>query len=286
MTGRPSGMSTATHSPDTAVAAATMAMVAPKSIASADVLMRVALVDQAPAQPTAITAAPGGIRFNDRVLSLGQTGSGKSTLLNYLFSTGYRCQRLLVDTKWEWTIEGVEPTTRVEALDWEQPIIHYRDERGDLDDFDRLFKACLQRVVHSGRQYGLVVCVHELADLCAHRPNSTPRYVNAYITKAMKKGGGLLAGSQRPVNMPKTARSESQHTFAFAPGFDADDRPVVAKNMRITDAQLEDLLTQAAALSPTGEHSYLWFEERAKRIHIRPPLPAALLRRSVVRSIE
>jgi hypothetical protein len=216
-------------------------------------------------------------------------GSGKSVLINYIACTGYRCQRLLVDTKDEFRVPDVEPVSDPDAIDWQQPFIHYVDSSGDKREYDKLFRACMtrrQEAFDGPRTYGLVVVVHELADLCGDSPGATPQWVNAYIRKGRAHGLGLLAGSQRPVNLPKIARTESQHVFAFAPGFDPDDRPVVARCMGINEAELAQLLRQAWALSPNGQHSYLWYDRRARTIAIRPPLPEHLRARVSIRSLE
>jgi hypothetical protein len=217
----------------------------------------------------------GGIVHHDRVFIAGRTGSGKSELINVLFS-GFACQRLLVDTKDEFDIPGVERVRDVAAIDWSEPIIHYVDSSSQAGEFDELFEACLRR-------RHLVVAVHELADLCEHSPGRTPRAVNAYITKGRAHGLGLLGGSQRPVNIPRTARTEVQHVFAFVPPMDPDDRPVIARMMELEEPALLSLLAQARAKSPTGEHSFLWYEQRARELKITPPLPDDVRRRSIVR---
>lgn len=244
-----------------------------------------------PAVPAVPTAAPSGagIRFNDRVYVAGYTGSGKSVLINYLATVGYRCQKFLLDTKDEFTVPGVEPARRVHEIDWSLPLIHYIDDRGDLKEYDKLFQTFMQR--RTGRRagprtYGLVVIVHELADLCGDTPGATPPWVSAYVRKGRAHGLGLLGGSQRPVNIPKASRTEAQHVFAFAPGFDPDDRVVIAKLMRLSETQLDELLQQATSLSPSGEHSYLWYDKRANHIAVRPPLPDALRRQSVIHGLE
>jgi hypothetical protein len=56
--------------------------------------------------------------------------------------------------------------------------------------------------------------------------------------------------------------------------------------MGINERHLEELLEQAASLSPTGEHAYLWFDKRAKRIAIRPPLPDNLRSQAMVKGLS
>lgn len=231
----------------------------------------------APSEP-----APLGIRWNDRVLVLGSTGSGKSVLINHL-AAGYRCQVLLLDTKDEFTIPGVERVHDVSAIDWNQRIIHLVDETGDLKMTERLFRVAGRR--KAGREragtYGLVIVAHELGDLCQDTPGAAPPALSAYIRKQRAHGGGLLVGSQRPRNIPRIARTEATHIFAFAPGFDPEDLPVVAACLGMSVPGCVDALEQAASLSPTGEHSYIWHDRRARTTVIRPPLPPHLLARTL-----
>jgi hypothetical protein len=100
--------------------------------------------------------------------------------------------------------------------------------------------------------------------------------LSAYIRKTRAHGGGLIAGSQRPRNIPRIARTEAQHIFAFAPGFDPEDVPIVATCLGMSQGQCEDALQSAAELSPTGEHSYIWRDKRARATVVRPPLPDEL----------
>lgn len=248
---------------------------------------------QAPELPagsaTRATERPRGIRYNDRVLVAGETGSGKSVLINHVLETGYSCQKLLVDTKDEFSVPGVDPVRDVRAIDWTQPVIHYIDDRGDLREYNELFRVCLQR--KTGREasgtYGLVVCVHELADLCGDSPGATPQYVSAYIRKGRAHGLGLLGGTIRPVCMPKAAMTEAQHVIAFVPGFDHDDQKIVARLMRMTVQQFDDAIAATEAASPTGEHSCLWYDQRARPTTvIRPPLPLEQVQRGAIRGLD
>lgn len=232
-------------------------------------------------------SSPAGIRFTDRVIVLGRNGSGKSVLINYLASL-YRCQVVLFDTKDEFTVPGVDPVHSLERVDWQQPIIHLIDDTGDLDDVDRLFRTALARKTgrDPSKRYGLVIVAHELADLCADTPGGTPPAVNAYIRKGRAHGLGLLAGSQRPRNIPRAARTEAQHVFAFAGGFDPEDLPIVAKMLAMSLPDCERALEQAASLSPTGEHSYIWRDDRARTTVVRPPLPERLIDRSLASGLD
>lgn len=232
-----------------------------------------------------------GIYYQDRVLVLASTGGGKSTLLNFLFSTAYRCQRFLLDTKDEWRIDGVEPVSKIDRIDWTQPVVHYIDDRGDKAEYERLFKTLLARRqgrVPGARRYGLVVCVHELADLCGDSPGATPAAVSAYLRKGRAHGQGLLGASQRPVNLPKAAKTEAQHYFVMAGELDPDDAETVARALRMSPVELNDALAQARSLAPSPEladYAYLWYDRPAKAITAYPPLPPDLLARSFVQPL-
>jgi len=202
-------------------------------------------------------------RFNERLFAAGSTGSGKSELINLLFSR-VRCQRVLVDTKPEFWIPDVEPTRSIAELDWRQPVIHYQDATGDLDEYDELFCQAL------GRR-NVVVCCHELADLCDDQPNRTPKYVRAYIRKGNIRGCGLLGASLRPVGMPRVSRTEAQHVIVFNPRVDEDDRKVLAKMTERPLADLDAALERAYQLG--DEHSFAWFDRPGRTLRVSGPLP-------------
>lgn len=232
----------------------------------------------------ATTSPPsGGIRFNDRVFVAGINGSGKSVLINHL-AARFRCQVLLYDTKDEFTVPGVDGVHSPERIDWDQRIIHLIDDAGDLRETDRLFKTLWQRKVgRSGHAYGLMVVVHELADLCADQPGKTPQWLSNYIRKGRSHGLGLIAGSQRPRNIPRVARTEALHVFSFTGGFDPEDLPVMAAMHRMSVPEFERALEQAAGL---GQHAYLWYDKRARTNVIRPQLPPRMLEHTLAHGIE
>lgn len=217
-----------------------------------------------------------GIKYNDRVLVLGQTGSGKSELLNHLFSN-MRCQRLLIDTKEdEWIVEGVEPAHSLEEIDWTQPIIHFAQEGDELDELDRVFAAARTR-------RGLSVCVHELCDLCNYQAAATPTNINALLSKGRNKGLGLLGGTQRPVNVPMRAKTEVQHVFIIVPKLGDDDvREMAGLGIGMSGGKELGALIDKVD-SEHGDYSFLWFRKGARGYQICPPLPEHLRRQSIVR---
>lgn len=216
-----------------------------------------------------------GVRWHERVFVAGYTGSGKSGLVNHLFSQ-LRNQRLLLDTKPEFTVDGVEPVYAVDEIDWQQPIIHFIEPDQDLEVIDELFYAC-------SRRRNLTIAVHELADLCADQPNRTPRYVKRWLRAGNIFGNGLIGASQRPVCMPTQARTEAQHVFAMVPALDPEDHRIVARLAQMPPEELYDWLERAAHLSPTQRHSFVWIARASRRVRMSPPLPDSLRARSVVR---
>lgn len=214
-----------------------------------------------------------GIRWHERVFIAGFTGSGKSEVLNLIFSR-LRCQRLLLDTKPEFQIPGVEPVSSLEEINWRAPIIHYQDAAGDLDEYDALFHRAHQ-------QRNIVVCVHELADLCDDQPARTPKWVRAYIRKGNIRGNGLLGASQRPVGMPRVGRTEAQHVMAMNPPVDVEDRKVIAAMMQRPLGELDQALERAHQLG--GDHSWVWFDRAERKLRISPPLPEHIRKQIIVR---
>lgn len=235
--------------------------------------------------PPASEQPAGGIRYTDRVFVGGINESGKSTVINVI-AAGFRCQVLLYDTKDEFSIPGVDAVHTPEGIDWDQRIIHVIDDNGDLRETDRLFKTIWQR--KAGRTehkttYGLVVVVHELADLCADQPGKSPQWVSVVIRKGRGHKIGVLYGSQRPRNIPRVARTEAQHSISMARGFDPEDLPVVAGMHKMTVSEFEAALAQASAL---GDHAAVWYDKRARRNVILPPLPPETLRNTLAHGID
>jgi energy-coupling factor transporter ATP-binding protein EcfA2 len=223
------------------------------------------------------------VNYNDRVLVLGSTGSGKSEVLNYL-AAGVACQRLILDTKDEFIVPGVEPVRRVDAIDWDQRTVHYRTDpevvpacdakKGRCDRcFDCLFRAAYYQ------PDALVIVVHELGDVCDFNAGKTPKFVNAYISKGRARRKGLWAGSQRPVTIPVRARGEAEHVFMVGERFlYPADHQAVADTMGQDPNRLETLIDsvqeQLGVPDADGRtHAYLWFDRRRRQVIACPQLP-------------
>lgn len=204
------------------------------------------------------------LRYNDRAVLVGSTGSGKSELLN-LLAMQPRCQRLLLDTKQEFSVAGVKPARSVTEIDWRQPLVHYVDRTGEVAEFEELFAACFRR-------RHLVVICHELSDLCEYQAGRTPTSVNAYLSKGRAHGLGLLGGTQRPVNMPVRARTEVEHVFLFPPRLSPQDHDSVADITGRPRDELGAILDQVHA--ELGDYSYLYWSRQSRELTAHPPLTA------------
>jgi energy-coupling factor transporter ATP-binding protein EcfA2 len=215
------------------------------------------------------------VRWHERVFVVGYTGSGKSEMLNLLFS-GLRNQKILVDTKPEFTIPDVQPVSRVEDIDWTQPVIHYRDVASDLDEYDRLYYE-----IHHRRN--CTACCHEVADLCEDQPNKAPKWVRMTLRKGNIFGNGQLNATQRPVGMPKQARTEAQHVIHMVPALDPDDELIIAKMMGLSIREIHDLIEEAKKISPTGKFSAVWQDRVQGTTTLIPPLPEAVRQKIIVR---
>lgn len=216
-----------------------------------------------------------GIAFNQRVFVAGETRSGKSEFVNLLFS-GFRCQRFLLDTKGgEWLIPGVQPTRDVAMIDWRQPIIHFITQTSEVDEVDELFQEL-------NRRQNIVVCCHELGDLCGHSTNRTPASVNRYFSQGGAWGRGLLGASQIPVDIPKRAKTEAQHIVTFVPPMADDDLKTIAKMVSGIDAAELRLMLEECERE-FGRHSFIWFTKGAGEPSVWGPLPEHLRRGIIVR---
>lgn len=219
------------------------------------------------------------IAFNDRVLVLGETGSGKSELINVLISRmAGGAQRVLLDTKAEFHVDGVDPATSVAAIDWRQPVVHFQLAAPTIDQVEELFSVLTTR-------RRIVVCVHELSDLCDYNAGKTPPSVNRYLSMGRARGQGLIGGTQRPVNIPKRILTDAQHNFVFASGFpDDSDQKAAAMTLNLPRAQA--LQTLGELHERYGRHAYLHFDRTDRAWSAYLPLSEAERRGNVVQRLS
>ena len=214
-----------------------------------------------------------GIAYNGRSLAVGQTGSGKSELLNVQFSA-MRCQRVLYDSKHEFTIPGVAPADSVTAIDWREPIVHFRPGEDTRGDAQALFSAAFDR------PGALVVCVHELGDLCDYNANGAPSAVRRYLVQGRARGKGLLGGTQRPVGLPKQGYTESGDFFIFVPRLSDVDHVTIAREIGVPPDAFGQHIDEVHRVQ--GDHAFLRFSRRTRQLTICPPLPGHVRKRSIV----
>lgn len=223
-----------------------------------------------------------GLRYNDRVVVYGDTGAGKSELINFLWE-GFRCQRILADTKDEFSVpnparpeEMLQPVHDPGDVDWRAPVIHYVPSTDEPEEMGELFELAYRM---PGAR---VVAVHELSDVCGFNANKTPGSFNSYVSKGRAHGKGLLGGSQLPVNMPTRAATLAQHIMVAVPRFvREDDMRAIAKAV----GQETDVLNrQLDELHATfGDHAYVWFNRRARTLSACRPLSEAHRSRITIR---
>ncbi len=218
-----------------------------------------------------------GIAYNGRSTAVGGTGSGKSELLNVQF-TAMRVQRVLYDSKREFAIADVTAADSAGEIDWQQPIVHFQPGEDARRDAQELFAAAF------ARPNAIVVCAHELGDLCDYNANGAPPACRRYIVQGRALGKGLLGGTQRPVGIPKQALTETGDFFIFVPQLSDVDHTTIAREVRINADELGAMIDRVHA--ELGDHAFLHWNRRSRRLVICPPLPAHVRRRNIVRRVE
>lgn len=219
------------------------------------------------------------IAYWHKAFLAGMNGSGKSELLNWLWSQ-LAVRRVLVDSKREWSLAGVAPVdlrsvdndeaggfpaarAEVDAIDWDQPIIHVRHAAlgnpGSRGQLSALFAK-----IH--RLPGPVsTAIHEAVKVSSAA--WCPPGLREELTSGASREHGVLAASQRPRHVAKELLTEAQHVFLFPP-LDVDDLKEARRGTPFLS--VEQAIAWTANVPAFG---YLWADRQARAVAIGDPLP-------------
>jgi energy-coupling factor transporter ATP-binding protein EcfA2 len=208
------------------------------------------------------------IRFNDRVLIVGKTGSGKTVLARHLFDSMRGARRTAVDPKGRLQL-GITPARSTAAIDLAAPVSHFIP--GTLEDaeyeeaFSKLWHAGGPRVVWLDESFGPT------------RAGYAPQALRFIVQQGREVGVGLIACSQRPVNIEATLRTEAEHLFIFVPAPHRIDLDSLALEIGCSSEVLAKTMRDLQAQE--GDHSHLWYRRNTDELVPCAPLPAAYAHR-------
>lgn len=209
---------------------------------------------------------------NDRLLFVGSTRSGKSTIAMYFFSR-FRVQRVLIDPKGEWQVDGcvtVRSPAELAAVLERGPIVRYVPSHDSPEEWEAVYGLLFDHGKRSRR--GLVILTDECSSV--GDANKYPRGFKLIQKQGAGLGIGHMVLDQRPKEIPRTAITEATHIFLVAPPLLTDDLDTIARQLREPAAKLADDL---AGFPP---HGFLWFDRRADELIECPPLTPAMIEAS------
>ncbi len=191
-----------------------------------------------------------------RSLVAGKTGSGK-TYLMIEFCRHLMGQRQIVilDTKGDdgfLSLGGVLATRFNDLEQYEfptYPIIIYRPEGRELADRETLDLFC-QWVYERGHT---IVLLDELTQL-SNSTSPKAGFLNLY-TRGRSKDCTVIAGTQRPVGVPKIVYTEAENFYIFYLA-DLKDRQRVAE---FTNA--------AMIVPPKGKHGFNFYTAGSRKVY-------------------
>jgi len=166
-----------------------------------------------------MSSEPYNIRSNDRIFKVGKTGSGKSAAAQkliweqlrdviYYDMTGDEARHLNAPVLT--SLDDVQESLYPDQEDEHLTKFVYSPEVASYEGFERL----CELVYHHGN-------IHLIADelLMVYRENNSVRPTTDHhlkiSTNGRKMGVGMTGCTQRPVNVPLEAISESEHIFTF-----------------------------------------------------------------------
>lgn len=199
------------------------------------------------------------IDAGDRLFIAGQNGSGKSVFASAIAN---RWDRVLVyDPKVDPV--AVLPNSTIAygvraALAAIPGRVIYRPTPAESSNPGFAFGKLCRKVYRIG---GHGIVIHELADF-----GSTDRELDPDVSICFRAGRSryvpMIAVTQRPVNVPRLAKSEASHLACFHL-IDPDDRAVMAGYMG-----------QKVRLEPVGRDHSFWYRGPDLELRLMAPLPA------------
>lgn len=176
--------------------------------------------------------------YSDRILAIGKTGSGKSTLA-MMVGMRRKPPHLVIDPKgsevlarWPGIVDINDP--RAWRPDEVATTRFIPPDQEDLDAYDVLYQQAYDR------RLCWILCDEALDVFPVNKRGGVRR-------KVLTQGRGLQIGhwanTQRPVDINKYLRSESEHFFVWTLQ-DPDDRVAVARGIGIDRSTLEAALAR------------------------------------------
>jgi hypothetical protein len=174
----------------------------------------------------------------DRVLIAGMSQSGKSTLGTKIINAWDLV--FVDDTKGD--PNAIIPNAKVTG-DWREVVkalpgrVVYQPSRADMVDHRKKVNAIIDRIFALGGHHG--IALHELPDVADDQSERETPAIYEVFRKGAFSCIPIVAMTQRPVSIPKVARTESSVVFTFAL-MDPDDIRTMASIMgsRVRDEPL------------------------------------------------
>lgn len=206
------------------------------------------------------------IELNDRVAIFGGTGSGKSVLAHALHSS------IPNEGWWKIIIDITDSIHEPTALTFYDPMNIPWDKAFSLrfvpdisisldDQISELF---INMYLHGVCWYWLDEA-NEVST--AHRTIFGLRKV---LLQGRKAYVGGVCATPRPRDITKSIITQAQYIAIFDI-VDYDDRSYVAKNIGMTPAEFDDLM------STLSEYGYLFYDVRYKTLYEVPPIPVEIV---------
>lgn len=203
---------------------------------------------------------------NDRVAIFGGTGSGKSLLAHVLYNS------IPNEGWWKIIIDITDSINEPSAIDFFDPFEIPWDKGFSLRFVPDISQSLDEQISALFLEmYAHGVCWYWLDEAnevsTAHRTIFGLRKVLLQGRKAYVGGASC---TPRPRDISKSIITQSQYIAVFSI-VDYDDRSYVAKNIGMTPAEFDDLMS---TLEP---YEYLFYDVRMRTLYRVPPIPPEIV---------